>query len=80
MKHPPQTLFEAQVAFAGSLAVLWRVLAVISGAGLVTSLVMTELPLHDMLDADWALKDGKVDRSKHNHVHTAQRTTDVGVA
>ena len=56
---PPQTRFEVQIAFAGSLAVLWRVLAVVSGAGLVASLVMRGLPLHDTLDADWALKNGE---------------------
>jgi hypothetical protein len=62
---PPQTRFKVQDAFAGSLAVLWRVLAVISGAGLMASLVMRGLPLHDTLDADWALKDEKVHRSVH---------------
>ena len=62
---PPQTRFEVQVAFAGSLAVLWRVLAVISGVGFAASLFMKGLPLHNTLDADWALKnmDGKEDQS-----------------
>lgn len=59
---PPQTRFEVQVAFAESLAVLWRVLAVISGAGLVGSLLMKGLPLHDTLDAEWALKNEKEDQ------------------
>ncbi|KAF8546205.1 MFS general substrate transporter [Imleria badia] len=60
---PPQTRFEVQVAFSGCLAVLWRVLAVVSGVGLVVSLFMKGLPLHTTLDADWALKNGKEDHS-----------------
>jgi len=61
---PQWTLFKIQVAFADSLAVLWRILAVISGAGLLASLVMRGLPLHDTLDADWAPKSEKaLDRS-----------------
>ncbi|KAG8221503.1 MFS general substrate transporter [Butyriboletus roseoflavus] len=58
---PAQTLSEVQVAFAGSLAVLWRVLAAISGAGFAASLLMKGIPLHDTLDADWTLKES--DRS-----------------
>ena len=53
---PQETLSEVQVAFAGSLAVLWRVLAAIGGVGLVTSLIMKGLPLQNTLDADWTLK------------------------
>ena len=60
---PLQTQSEVQVAFAGSLAVLWRVLAAISGGGLVVSFFMKGLPLHDTLDADWSLKKEKEDRS-----------------
>lgn len=52
---PPEIRFEVQVAFAESLAVLWRVLAVISGVGLVASLFMRGLPLHNTLDADWVV-------------------------
>ena len=59
---PAQVKIEAEVAFAGSLAVLWKVLAVISCAGLVASLFMKELPLHNTLDKDWALHNGE-DRS-----------------
>ena len=56
---PAQTRSEVQVAFAGSLAVLWRVLAAISGGGFVVSLFMKGLPLHDTLDEDWTLKEVK---------------------
>ena len=60
---PLQTQFEVKVAFADSLAVLWRVLAAISGGGLVVSLFMKGLPLHNTLDADCTLKSEKEDRS-----------------
>ncbi|KAH0828709.1 major facilitator superfamily domain-containing protein [Lanmaoa asiatica] len=56
---PPQTRSEVQVAFASSLAVLWRVSAAISGAGLVASLFMRGLPLNSTLDADWGAQDEK---------------------
>ena len=48
---------QVQAAFAGSLGVLWKVLAAISCAGFIASLFMKGLPLHNTLDADWALKD-----------------------
>lgn len=60
---PQETLSEIQVAFAESLAVLWRVLAAISAGGLLVSLFMKGLPLHSTLDADWALKNEKEDQS-----------------
>ncbi|KAF8443975.1 major facilitator superfamily domain-containing protein [Boletus edulis BED1] len=53
-KLPPQTLSEVQAAFADSLA---------AGAGLLVSLFMRGLPLHNTLDEDWVLKDEKVDPS-----------------
>lgn len=53
---PPQTRLEVQAAFASSLAVLWQVLAGVSGIGLVASLFMRGLPLHDVLDEDWTMK------------------------
>ena len=62
--HTPSTdSVRGQSAFADSLAVLWRVLAAISGGGLVVSLFMKGLPLHNTLDADWTLKREKEDRS-----------------
>ncbi|KAI9566090.1 MFS general substrate transporter [Boletus coccyginus] len=76
---PPQTLSEVQVAFADSLAVLWRVLATVSGAGLMASFFMKGLPLHRTVDADWALKNDreKVDESMCEPV---QQTGDRSVA
>ncbi|KAG6369246.1 major facilitator superfamily domain-containing protein [Boletus reticuloceps] len=58
-KLPPQTLSEVQTAFANGLAALWRVLAALSGVGLLVSLFMRGLPLHNTLDEDWALKNEK---------------------
>jgi hypothetical protein len=51
----PELRFEVQAAFASSLAVLWQVLIGISGAGLLASLFMKGLPLHNTLDEDWAI-------------------------
>lgn len=59
---PAETLFEVQVAFASSLAVLWKVLAAISSAGFVASFFMKGLPLHNTLDEDWTLKNEKGDQ------------------
>jgi len=56
---PTQTRLEVQAAFAESLAVVWQVFACISGIGLVASLFMRGLPLHDVLDANWTMKNEK---------------------
>lgn len=53
---------EVEVAFGGSLAVLWKVMAAISGVGLLVSLFMKGIPLHTTVDSDWAMKNkGTVD-------------------
>ncbi|KAF8121641.1 hypothetical protein EV363DRAFT_1301762 [Boletus edulis] len=62
-KLPPQTLSEVQAAFANGLTVLWRVLAALSGVGLLMLLFLRGLPLHNTLDEDWALKNEKADAS-----------------
>ena len=56
---PAQTRLEVQVAFASSLAVLWQVLAGVSALGFVVLLPMKGLPLPDLLDAEWTLKNEK---------------------
>ncbi|KAF8553817.1 MFS general substrate transporter [Imleria badia] len=61
-EYPPHTRLEVQVAFTESLAVLWQVLAGVSGMGLVASLFMKGLPLQDMLDAKWTMKNEQEDR------------------
>ncbi|KAJ7167213.1 major facilitator superfamily domain-containing protein [Mycena crocata] len=48
---------EVRHAFAGSLHVLWNVLAGISGIGLLFSLLMKHLPLHTSVDKDWGRDD-----------------------
>ncbi|KAG6371276.1 major facilitator superfamily domain-containing protein [Boletus reticuloceps] len=63
---PPQTLAEVRVAFADSLAVLWRVLAGVCGAGLLASLLMKGIPLHDMVDEEWAFKVKKIEQDIEN--------------
>ncbi|KAJ7141915.1 major facilitator superfamily domain-containing protein [Mycena crocata] len=50
---------EVRQAFAGSLQVLWNVLAGISGLGLLASLFMKHLPLHTSTDAEWGRSDAK---------------------
>ncbi|KAJ6591050.1 major facilitator superfamily domain-containing protein [Mycena vulgaris] len=50
---------EVRHAFAGSLQVLWNVLAGISGFGLLSSLFMKHLPLHTSVDANWGRDDIK---------------------
>ncbi|PSR83956.1 hypothetical protein PHLCEN_2v5560 [Hermanssonia centrifuga] len=45
-------------AFAQSLAVLWKVMIAISGLGLLSSLLMMEMPLQSVLDDTWGL-DGQ---------------------
>ncbi|OBZ67783.1 putative transporter C3H1.06c [Grifola frondosa] len=58
----PQPLKESvQVAFAGSLDVLWQVLIGIAGMGLLSSLFMKGLPLHTSLDEEWAMDERKVE-------------------
>ncbi|KAF8576155.1 MFS general substrate transporter [Ramaria rubella] len=44
-----------QQEFAASIAVIWRVLAGIAGAGLVSCLIMKEIPMSDELDEAFAL-------------------------
>ena len=60
--YPLQTRLEVQVAFAESLAVFYQVMAGVSGIGLVASLFMKGLPLHDQLDANWTMKNEQKDR------------------
>jgi len=74
---PPRTRFEVQAAFSDSLAVLWQVLIAISGAGLVASLFMKGLPLHGVLDADWAMKNEKDDEKDRVEFEAGDRSDDT---
>ena len=44
-------------AFAASLDVLWEVMIAMAGLGLLSSLLMRELPLQNVLDETWGLKN-----------------------
>ncbi|KAF7306029.1 MFS domain-containing protein [Mycena chlorophos] len=48
---------QVQDAFAASLAIIWRVMAGICGAGLIVSLFMKELPLATAVDESYALQE-----------------------
>ena len=57
---------KAQVrgAFADGVALIWRVMAGISGAGLLSCLLMREVPLRADMDETWVIEDvGGVVRS-----------------
>ncbi|KAJ7641556.1 iron permease [Roridomyces roridus] len=66
IKTLPQPLKDqVRHAFAGSLRVLWNVLAGISGLGLLTSLAMKHLPLHTSVDENWGREDMKEKESEN---------------
>ena len=46
---------EIRLAFAQGLSLLWKVLAGVSGAGLLASLAMREIPMHTVTDEHWDL-------------------------
>ena len=43
-------------SFASSLAVLWEVLIGIGGIGLLSSLMMKELPMQQTTDENWGME------------------------
>ncbi|KAG8924947.1 hypothetical protein FRC00_004517 [Tulasnella sp. 408] len=57
LEEPIKT--EVKQAFAGSLRVIWLVMAGISAAGILLILGMKELGMHDVTDEDWGLKEEK---------------------
>ncbi|EKM56789.1 uncharacterized protein PHACADRAFT_254111 [Phanerochaete carnosa HHB-10118-sp] len=48
---------EVKVAFAESVATIWKVMAGIAGIGFLASLAMKALPLHNQVDRKWALAE-----------------------
>ena len=50
---------EVERAFGESIAVIWRVMVGLIGVGLLASLIMQDVPLHDLTDERWALQEGK---------------------
>lgn len=51
---------EVRGAFAGSVRVVWQVMIGISGAGLLTCLLMKELPLRTDMDETWGLQEERL--------------------
>ncbi|KAF9017604.1 MFS general substrate transporter [Hymenopellis radicata] len=47
---------EVTEAFAKSLSLLWKVLAGVGGAGMLTALMMKDVPLHETVDKKWTEK------------------------
>lgn len=45
-------------AFAESLSLLWKIMIGISGAGLLSVLLMREIPMADVVDESWGLQSG----------------------
>ncbi|KAH8827537.1 major facilitator superfamily domain-containing protein [Flagelloscypha sp. PMI_526] len=55
LPEPLQT--EVKVAFANSMSTIWKTMAGIAGIGLLSVLIMKEIPLPDVTDAKYALKE-----------------------
>jgi len=51
----PSLWEEVCLAFAASLAILWKALTGVAGVGLLSSLLMREIPLHTETDQNWDL-------------------------
>ena len=47
---------QVQQAFVESLRLIWKVLAGLSGAGLLTAFLMEALPLHSVTDEAWGMQ------------------------
>ncbi|CDO69089.1 hypothetical protein BN946_scf184992.g38 [Trametes cinnabarina] len=54
---PPPLKDEVRQAFGESIAVIWKVMVGILAIGLISSLFMADVPLHDMKDEKWTLKE-----------------------
>ncbi|KAG9040809.1 hypothetical protein FS837_013065, partial [Tulasnella sp. UAMH 9824] len=65
LEEPTKT--EVKQAFAGSLRVIWLVMAGISAAGILLVLGMKEIKMHEVTDEDWGMKEEK---NKNGDVET----------
>ncbi|CDO74565.1 hypothetical protein BN946_scf184771.g1 [Trametes cinnabarina] len=62
IRNLPQPLKdEVRQAFGDSITVIWKVMVGILAIGLLASLFMADVPLHDMTDEKWALKEEEQD-------------------
>jgi len=55
---------EVRVAFAQSVAVIWRVMIGISAAGLLGVLVLGELKMHEVTDEDWGIEEKRKEQQR----------------
>ena len=69
---------EVRNAFAGSMQVVWQVLAGIGGIGFFASFLMKQLPLHTAVDADWGREDVGP-RASADRANVDPETTDTHV-
>ena len=70
LEEPLRT--EVRVAFADSIAVIWRVMIGIAGIGFLVSLMMKGLPLHTQVDERWGLEEGRKGRNQHEMLSVTQ--------
>lgn len=65
--HIPEPLnTQVKQAFAGSLRTLWEVMIGICGLGLLSALLMKDVPLANVLDDDWAMGEKTKDGEKES--------------
>lgn len=65
LEEPLRT--QVRIAFADSIAVVWRVLLGIAGMGFLASLAMKSLPLHTQVDEQWGLEGDVASRDSDKH-------------
>jgi len=71
---------EVRSAFAQSLAHNWIMLTVLSGLGLLVSLLMKGLPLHTERDERWALKDSQEQKGDDIYVSNTHKESTEGAS
>lgn len=54
LEEPLRT--QVREAFADSLAVLWKVMAGIAGMGIISTVLMKEVPMNTETDEKWAME------------------------
>jgi hypothetical protein len=55
-----------KVAFAGSMSIVWKTMIGISGIGLLSVLLMKEIPLTNVKDANYALEEKVIKDDEKN--------------
>jgi len=77
---PEPTRHEVQVAFAGSIAVIWKVMTGLLGLGLVSSLFMAGLPLQSVVDEKWTAAGGVAMEAGKEIMMLGEKQTQVDLA